>query len=80
MSSNDEKKPEKTYPVPIQKLPYMGERKEDRIPPPAPRSRTNREFYRDETSDKYAKGGKVGSASKRGDGIAQRGKTKGRMV
>ena len=29
---------------------------------------------------KKAKGGKVGSASKRGDGIAQRGRTKGRMV
>jgi hypothetical protein len=29
---------------------------------------------------KYAKGGKVGSASKRADGIAQRGKTRGRMV
>ena len=29
---------------------------------------------------KMAKGGKVGSASKRGDGCAQRGKTKGRMV
>lgn len=28
----------------------------------------------------YAKGGSVSSASKRGDGIAQRGKTKGRMV
>lgn len=28
----------------------------------------------------YAKGGKVSSASSRGDGIAQRGKTKGRMV
>jgi hypothetical protein len=28
----------------------------------------------------YAKGGSVASASKRGDGIAQRGKTKGRMV
>ena len=27
-----------------------------------------------------AKGGKVSSASTRGDGIAQRGKTKGRMV
>lgn len=27
----------------------------------------------------YAKGGTVSSASKRGDGIAQRGKTKGRM-
>ena len=28
----------------------------------------------------YAKGGSVSSASKRADGIAQRGKTKGRMV
>jgi hypothetical protein len=28
----------------------------------------------------YAKGGSVASASKRGDGIAQRGKTRGRMV
>ena len=28
----------------------------------------------------YAKGGMVGSASKRGDGIAQRGKTKGRFI
>jgi hypothetical protein len=27
----------------------------------------------------FAKGGKVGSASKRGDGIAQRGKTRGKM-
>lgn len=29
---------------------------------------------------KYKKGGKVSSASKRGDGCAQRGKTKGRFV
>ena len=28
----------------------------------------------------YAKGGSVGSASRRADGIAQRGKTKGRMI
>jgi hypothetical protein len=31
-------------------------------------------------SKKFDKGGKVGSASKRADGIAQRGKTKGRML
>jgi len=31
-------------------------------------------------SRKYKKGGKVSSASTRADGIAQRGKTKGRMV
>lgn len=31
-------------------------------------------------SANYAKGGKVSSASRRGDGIAQRGKTKGRMI
>jgi hypothetical protein len=30
--------------------------------------------------DSYKKGGKVSSASKRADGCAQRGKTKGRMV
>ena len=30
--------------------------------------------------DTYKKGGKVSSASSRGDGIAKRGKTKGRMV
>jgi hypothetical protein len=29
---------------------------------------------------KKAKGGKVGSASKRADGIATKGKTKGRMI
>jgi hypothetical protein len=29
---------------------------------------------------KMAKGGSVGSASKRADGIASRGKTRGRMV
>ncbi|MFM2134426.1 MAG: hypothetical protein RL156_1707 [Bacteroidota bacterium] len=28
----------------------------------------------------FAKGGKVGSASKRADGIAQRGKTKGKII
>jgi hypothetical protein len=28
----------------------------------------------------YAKGGKVGSASKRADGCAERGKTRGKMV
>lgn len=32
------------------------------------------------TGTPFKKGGKVNSASKRGDGIAQRGKTKGRMV
>lgn len=31
-------------------------------------------------SNKKAKGGKVSSASARADGIAQRGKTRGRMV
>lgn len=33
-----------------------------------------------ELTQKYSKGGKVGSASKRADGIAKRGKTKGRMI
>lgn len=30
--------------------------------------------------ERYAKGGKVGSASRRADGIAVRGKTRGKMV
>lgn len=33
----------------------------------------------DEMGNAYKKGGKVSSASSRADGIAQRGKTKGRM-
>jgi hypothetical protein len=33
-----------------------------------------------EEPEKKRSGGEVGSASKRADGIAQRGKTKGRMV
>ena len=33
-----------------------------------------------QTYTQMAKGGKVGSASKRADGIAQRGKTRGTMV
>jgi hypothetical protein len=38
-------------------------------------------LYSSETSQKlYKKGGKVSSASSRADGIAQRGKTKGKMV
>ena len=42
------------------------------------------EKYKDKTPQemevKKAKGGKVSSASKRADGCAQRGKTRGRMV
>jgi hypothetical protein len=33
-----------------------------------------------ELIQKYNKGGKVGSASKRADGIAKRGKTRGKLV
>ncbi len=35
---------------------------------------------KDKKDEKMAKGGKVSSASKRADGCAMRGKTKGRMV
>ena len=51
--------------------------------PPGSESRVGTETPQEETSDMtYRKrGGKVGgSASKRGDGIAQRGKTRGRLV
>ena len=40
----------------------------------------NEAKFRDAIGAEYKKGGKVSTASRRGDGIAQRGKTKGRMV
>ena len=39
---------------------------------------TGKAYERSRTTP-FAKGGKVGSASKRADGIAQRGKTRGKM-
>ena len=44
------------------------------------RDRKNREPLDSVSGQDYAKGGKVGSASKRADGCAQRGKTRGKMV
>ena len=41
---------------------------------------TQEDEYKDRKPVKKAKGGSVSSASKRADGCAQRGKTKGRMV
>ena len=38
------------------------------------------EIMKEQKGRGYAKGGSVGSASKRADGCAQRGKTKGRMI
>lgn len=61
-------------------------------PPPAtPPAPTKRKMTREEIKAQlekagqkvpknFAKGGAVGSASRRGDGVAQRGKTKGRFV
>jgi hypothetical protein len=63
------------FKVPIQKLPYMGEKPEARIPPPAQRSRMNSDV---KMPDKNYKAG--GSASSRADGCAAKGKTKGRFV
>jgi len=37
-------------------------------------------YAKERPEQKYAKGGKVASASRRADGIASKGKTKGRMV
>lgn len=45
------------------------------LDPKAMMQRMNEDY-----DDSYKKGGKISSASKRADGIAQRGKTKGRMV
>jgi hypothetical protein len=63
------------FKVPIQQLPYMGEKPEARTPPPAQRSKPNSEVKI--PSKNYAKGG---SASARADGCCVKGKTKGRMV
>ena len=74
----DKKTPDtQEFKVPIQQLPYMGEKKESRIPPPAQYSKENRDVR---MRDDYKKGGKVSSASSRADGIASKGKTRGRMV
>jgi hypothetical protein len=63
------------FKVPIQQLPYMGEKPEARTPPPAQRSKPNSGVKI--PSKNYAKGG---SASARADGCAVKGKTKGRFV
>lgn len=42
--------------------------------------RSRDSLFGDETPGGFKKGGKVSGASKRGDGIAQRGRTKGRFV
>jgi hypothetical protein len=63
------------FKVPIQKLPYMGEKKEERIPPPVQRSRENQDVRIVERK----KGGTIRSASSRADGIATKGKTRGKM-
>jgi hypothetical protein len=44
------------------------------------KGKTREEIAKKSTPEKKAKGGSVGSASKRADGIATRGKTRGRMV
>ena len=69
------------YKVPITYLPYMGEKPESRTPPPTPHSRLNRVFYPEkDDADIGKKAGGAVSASKRADGIAQRGKTRGKLV
>jgi hypothetical protein len=64
------------FKVPIQKLPYMGEKPEARTPPPAQRSKTNADV---KMPEKDFKGGGM-TASSRADGCAQRGKTRGTMI
>jgi hypothetical protein len=43
------------------------------------KERNARDAMREGKEEKMAKGGKVSSASKRADGIAQKGKTRGKM-
>ena len=49
-------------------------------PAPAPAPAPMKKGGKVKVKSSYSSGGKVSSASKRGDGCAQRGKTKGRMV
>ena len=49
------------------------------LPNKSPKKITTIKDLEDMTTN-YRKGGSVGSASKRADGCAQRGKTKGRMI
>jgi hypothetical protein len=44
------------------------------------KGKTREEIAKKPTPEKKAKGGVIGSASKRADGCAVRGKTRGRMV
>lgn len=54
----------------------MGRRRMDRIPEEV----RNYEMEEGQTVSPFKKGGKVSSASKRADGCAIRGKTRGKMV
>ena len=68
--------------VPDYAKPYMAQAGQP-TSPPAPKLAGMGAFMKKGGKVKakaYAKGGTVSSASKRGDGCAQRGKTKGRMV
>ena len=60
----------------------MDERAENEAPKKAVKGMYDkvRDMFGVKKENKKAKGGKVGSASKRGDGCAQRGKTKGKFV
>jgi hypothetical protein len=49
-------------------------------PKPKPKPVKKAEFEMETETFTAKKGGKVGSASKRADGIAQRGKTRGKFV
>lgn len=61
------------FKVPIQQLPYMGEKPEARTPPPTQRSKPNSDV---KMPDKDFKSGGV----TRADGCISKGHTKGRMV
>lgn len=60
--------------------PYLKQRREAEQEREMDEGRAKVQRQREVAEGAYKKGGKVSAASKRGDGIAQRGKTKGRMV
>jgi hypothetical protein len=85
----DEKKPTTTFPpkgvtgyAPVTRFSSTKKEEEDRpkfTRNPVTNKKVLENMRKGGAVKKYASGGSVGSASKRADGIAQRGKTKGRI-
>lgn len=74
------KKPQKRATKPVVKDVYTADMGNPPSPDEGPTMDVSPQKQPAKKPAAYAKGGKVGSASKRADGIATKGKTKGRMI